>query len=127
MVQVSFCDITKEEKISSWTLYAGANYETSGRYSENDADNWANYTRAQEYDTLKDYQNALIRDRYRELLKEPLKILKLLVNKFNIVWQHFLYSIGYAPDLMVDSTTKAFYSQFLMKPIMLIDYLIFYL
>lgn len=90
------------QKAYAWAIYVGSNYETEGRYNEEDKQNISTYifseTGMKEYDT-RDYEETawiLAKDRWIELISHPISLVKHLFHKFMIVWSGTHFAIEYA-------------------------------
>lgn len=129
VIMSNFCDSTKTRKVSGgfmWTFYVGANYETSGEYTDGDANTWFEDEKAKNPETEKDYHNNLLTNRYKDLISQPLKFIRHYTNKFNIIWQQFWYPIARASGFIPDNSTKEMFNHYLYTPFMYLEYFISY-
>lgn len=106
-----------------WTFYIGSNYETSGSYSFEDADIWFEQ-QPKDKQIADKYHKDLLFNRYSDLIKNPIKLLDLCKNKLKNMWANFNYSTGSATEKINNKQTRDFYTSYLYKPSLLINYLI---
>ena len=113
------------QKAYAWSIYVGANYETEGRYNEEDkqviSDYIYNKTGQTTYDTREYEETAwiLAQSRWKELFFHPDKLVRHLLHKFMIVWSGTHFAIEYTNTFQIGT------KHFILLGIMAINNLIY--
>lgn len=125
-----------QEKISSaefssigWTLYAGANTQSKGGYSSEDAKKYGWKTSdLNTYDEqgmpdsqVEDLRRQLITARYQGLVKKPAAALKLYAIKVGKIWSYFNYPYTSIPGIISQPDFQQIYVSYFEPTLTAID------
>ena len=80
---------------NGWGLYLGANYEHSGRWNEEDFNTYEQFRNFDNPEDALNYQKKLVKNRYKEYLNSPQRILFLIIEKLKEMWGSQFISIYY--------------------------------
>ncbi len=76
-----------------WSLYLGSNFETSGGWNEEDSTIYDKYHEYNNKEDALEYQRNLVKNRFSEYLRNPIKIPIHFFNKISALWApYFPYS-----------------------------------
>lgn len=107
-----------------WTLYVGAGRDSSGTWNREDEISFdscpVSFTADGEIYSL--WQKELMKERYRELGKDPAGTLKLLKEKLTSTWGCFSYPLSFLNETVEPESLRTVYTKVLFRPLILIQY-----
>ena len=79
----------------AWGLYVGANYESHGSWTREDAQTFAKKNEFTSAEEARAYQINLVRDRYQSFLNSPLTLIHHVFNKLGSLWGGLFFPLSY--------------------------------
>lgn len=115
--QISVSDITESHRKNAvvWSMYVGANEETQGGWSYEDAKFFENYDENWPEEKISAYERKLMMDRWKDLLGRPGDLGKHMLNKLEKQWGVQAYTIGYVNELIPNKYVAWFYKKILFR------------
>lgn len=105
-----------------WTLYVGSNADTNAHWSAEDVERYDNFDANLSNEEILQYRVTLLKNRYKALFSNPLKLLQLIRGKLVTIWSTFTYPIMYTSETISKTNLQQIYNSGVSKMFVFIEY-----